>query len=261
VTAAPLRYDAAPVRRQRILAALRERGFLSVADLAQRLGVSDMTVRRDLRRLRDLGEVRIVHGGASLLHGTLQTPGFIARAGAQSEPKRLIAARAVGLVRPEDSIAIDAGTTAYELAVALPDTFAGTVVTHSVPVVSYLLHRPGARVVGIGGELHPDSQAFVGPMTVEAARRLRVRTLFLGAAAVDERGVYVDADVERPTKLALMEVAEAVVLLADSSKFDDTSAAVLLCPLDRLRTVVTDRPPPRRTAARLRRLGTEVLLP
>lgn len=259
-TAPRLRYDAAPVRRRRILDALRERGFMSVSDLAIDLSVSDMTVRRDLRRLQDEGEVRIVHGGASLLHGTLQTPGFIARAGAQAEPKRRIAQKAVSLLRPNDTIALDAGTTTYEVAAALPESFTGTVVTHSVPVHSLLLHRPQVRLVGLGGELHTPSQAFVGSMTGAAASGLRVRIMFLGASAVDERGVYVDADVERSTKLALMDIAETVVLVADSSKFT-APAPVLLCPLDRLDGVVADRMPGKRLAHSLHRRGVGILLP
>lgn len=256
----PLRYDDAPARRRFIVNAVRERGFLSVADLARDLGVSDMTVRRDLRRLQDRGEVRMVHGGASLPHGTLQTPSFIARAGAQAQPKRAMAACALTLLQHGDTVAIDSGTTAFELAAALPESFTGTVVTHSVPILSTLLHRPGIRVIGLGGQLHPPSQAFIGPMTVAAAGGLKVRIAFIGAAAVDESGVYVDADIERETKLALMDIAERVVLLADSSKFTEP-APVRLCTLDRVGSLVTDRPLPRRVADRMRRMGVTVHLP
>jgi len=255
-----LRYDGAPARRRLAVRALRDRGFLSIADLTRELGVSDMTVRRDLRLLQASGEVRLVHGGASLPHGTLQIPSFIARAGAQAEPKRVIAACAAGLLRSADTVAIDSGTTAFALASQMPEDFTGTVVTHSVPVLSTLLYRPGVQVIGLGGQLHPPSQALVGPMTVAAAGGLRVRLAFIGAAAVDEGGVYVDADVERPTKLALMDIAEHTVLLADSSKFTEP-APVRLCTLDRIHTLVTDRPPPQQVSDRLRRAGTAVRLP
>lgn len=237
-----LRYNSAPARRQRIVSALRKSGFLSVSELARELSVSDMTVRRDLRTLARQGEVRMVHGGASLPHGALQTPTFIARAGEQADRKRRIARHAVELLQSDEAIAVDAGTTTYELATALPETFTGTVVTHSVPVVSHLLHRPTIKVIGLGGELHPPSQAFVGTMTVQAARRLRVRTLFMGAAAIDEDGIYVHADVERETKLALMDIASTVVLLADHDKFRRL-APIRLCDLDRIDRLVTDAPP------------------
>jgi DeoR/GlpR family transcriptional regulator of sugar metabolism len=109
-------------------------------------------------------------------------------------------------------------------------------------------------VVGLGGELLPESQAFVGPRTVEAVAGLRVQTLFLGAAAVDERGIYVSTDNERPTKLALMSIADHVVLLVDASKFS-ASAPVHLCGWDDISAVVSDAPPPDEIVQRLPSLG------
>lgn len=236
------RYDSAPARREFTLEAVRTAGFVSVADLARELRVSDMTVRRDLRKLAADGEVEIVHGGVRLA-APERTTGFVRRASANPSAKRLIGQRAADLVQSGDTIAIDAGTTAYELAAAVPPGFGGCIVTHSVPVIQLMLHRPGVRTVGLGGDLFPASQAFVGPMTADAAKGLRLRTFFMGAAAVDARGVYVATDVERPTKQALMDIADGVILLADQDKFK-TSAPVLLCPLDRLSALVTDVPPP-----------------
>jgi DeoR family fructose operon transcriptional repressor len=245
VSSETLRYDQAPGRREMILSRLRAAGFVSVTALAHELGVSDMTIRRDLRRLAADGEVLIVHGGVSLPHPTLRTSEFVARARTNAEHKRTIAHRAVELIQATDTIAIDAGTTAYDVVHELPDTFAGSIVTHSVPVFQAMLGRPQPHVVGLGGDLLRTSQAFVGPATVEAARGLRVRIFFLGAAGIDEKGVYVEADIERPTKLALMDVADEVVLLADHAKFGH-AAPVRLCPLDRLTRVITDRQPPGR---------------
>lgn len=236
-----LRYDDAPARRGVILEQLHVAGFLAISDLSKQLGVSDMTVRRDVRRLEREGKVRVVHGGISLPPAD-QPPAFAGRARARHEAKQRIGAHAAGLLTRSDTIAVDAGTTPYELTLALHEEFAGSVVSHSVPVLQRMLDFPTARTVALGGDLNHDSQAFVGPITVDTAAQLRVKTFFLGAAAVDERGVYVATDRERPTKLALMDIADRVVLLADHSKFD-ASAAVLLCPLRRLDAVVTDRRP------------------
>ena len=252
-----MRYDSAPARRRSILEALRVSGFVSVADLTRDLGVSDMTVRRDLRKLEDSGEVRVVRGGVSVPHGPLHAPAFVSRAGIAAVAKRRIAAAAVELIRPADTVAIDAGTTTYALAEALPEDFRGSVVTHSVPVIQLMLNRGSGRVVGLGGDVLPESQAFVGPMTVDATSRLRVRILFLGAAAMDDRGVYVATDIERPTKQALINIADRVVLLADHTKFT-TSAPVLLCTWDHITTVVTDIPPPQSVGDRLAAAGVEV---
>ena len=254
-----MRYDSAPQRRRVIMERLRESGFVSVTSLTQDLGVSDMTVRRDLRKLEQQGSVRVVHGGVSALHGPMHDPAFVSRSRRGAAAKKAIAETALGLVADTDTIAIDAGTTTYALAQALPHSFGGTVVTHSVPVIQLLLNRGRGTVVGLGGELLHESQAFTGQMTVDAAHGLRVSTLFLGAAAVDERGVYVATDRERPTKLALIDVADQVVLLADHTKFAMT-APVLLCPHDRITTLVTDTDPDRATADHLRSTGTRIVV-
>ena len=254
-----MRYDEASQRREWILSSLRTAGFLSITALATELGVSDMTVRRDLRRLEQTGEVRTVRGGVSLRHGTLRTSDFLRRADTQSAAKQQVAAVAAGLVREADTIALDSGTSTYELAAALPEGFAGSVVTASVPVVQLMLNRPRTRVVSLGGELVVSSQSFAGPMTVQAAAGLRVRVLFLGAVAVDGRGVYVHTDVEVGVKRALMDIADEVVLLVDSLKFAAT-APVKLADLDRLTTLVTDSPPGPALAHALSSAGVSLLV-
>lgn len=237
-----LRYDAAPRRREWIIEQLHVTGFLSVPKVAGELGVSEMTVRRDLRRLQSTGDVVMVHGGVRLPHAHLRSTEFVTRAQSQSEAKDRIARHAAAALRSDDVIALDAGTTTYPMVQALPPKFTGAIITPSVPVIHALLNRHDIRVVGLGGDLHPASQAFVGPLAVDAAQRLRVRTSFIAAAAIDQRGVYVQADIERPTKLALMDIADEVVLLADHTKFEH-SEPILLCPLQRFDRLVTDTPP------------------
>lgn len=254
------RYDDASKRRQRILSALRSSGFASVTELARSFGVSGMTIRRDLQKLEERGEARVVRGGVSLPEGALLYPAFGNRAGSNTEEKRRIARRAGELVAAADSIAVDAGTTTHALAGALPEDYTGCVVTPSVPVIHQLMSdRPEVRVVGLGGDLLRASEAFAGPMTVDAAARVRVRLFFLGAAAVDARGVYVNADTERPTKLALMAAADEVVLLADHTKFA-ARAPVRLSELARLTAVVTDRMPAAEICGQLAAAGVRLLV-
>lgn len=260
MTAQSLRYDAAPARREAILARVHTRGFCSVAELAEQLSVSEMTVRRDVRRLAELGDLRVVHGGVSLPQHAVESAAFGTRLEVNATAKRRMARLAATLVAADDAVAVDAGTTAHALVSALPDSFGGAVVTHSLPVMQTLLSRPGARCVGLGGDLYAPSMAFIGPATVEAASVVRVRWCFLGAAAVDERGCYGVADLERPTKNALMDIADRVVLLADGTKFLQ-SAPVLFASLDRLHAVVTDVPPPAAFGAALAASGIKLLIP
>ena len=137
------RPEAGAQRRARVLARLREVGVLSVTDLARELGVSHMTVRRDLQRLETAGQVRTVHGGV----------GLVARPRCRRAGRRIArarggwpAARPAG--GPGDTVALDAGPSAYELARALPDGFTGSVITHSMPVMQLLAERVAPRGPG-----------------------------------------------------------------------------------------------------------------
>jgi DeoR/GlpR family transcriptional regulator of sugar metabolism len=241
-------------RRAVILDVLQSTGFSSVEALSRRLDVSAMTVRRDLRELAQTDAVRIVHGGVSLPPDRHPQRAFTARAATNTAAKEAIGQLASGLVSANDTIIIDAGSTTYELAAALPHDFAGSVITASIPVIRLLMSRGNTRTIGLGGDVFPPSEAFVGPMTVESASHLKARTLFLGAAAVDEQGIYVAADVERPTKQSLLEIADVVVLLADAAKFH-ASAPIRLCGLERLNAIVTDRTPEAGIAGRLEAYG------
>lgn len=246
-------------RAAAILAEVQRAGFASITALSEALDVSDMTIRRDVRRLARDGELRVVHGGVSIPHGTLRTAGFAGRAEQESVAKRSIAEAAVAMLDVDSTIALDAGTTCVAVAAALPREFHGSVVTHSVPVLQQMLDYPQATVICLGGELLVDSQALIGPRTTAAAEALTVDTFFLGANSVDERGIYLRGDRERPVKTALMAGASRVVLLADATKFAHT-APVRLAELEAVTTVLTNGPVPPALAERCAGLGVEVVL-
>ena len=170
MSAQPMRYTGAPARRAAILENLRATGFASIADLSERLGVSEMTARRDVRRLQEDGEAIAVHGGLRLrtpeTDGTRDTSEYNGRRSAGNAAKRTVGAAAAQCVRPGDVIGIDAGTTTVELARALSPVFHGTVITHSLPVVNLLLDQPAVTVIALGGDLHRASRALVGSATV-----------------------------------------------------------------------------------------------
>lgn len=256
----PLRYRDAPGRRAAILDRLRSTGYLTISEVADHLGVSEMTARRDVKRMDEDGEVLSVRGGLRLPPDDTSGSEYTWRASADTEAKAAVGTAAVECVRPDDVIAVDAGTTAFQLAAHLPPSFAGTVVTHSVPVIDLMMDRPEVKAIALGGDVYRPSRALVGSATLEVARGLRVRTFYLGAAAVDERGIYAAADVERNVKHTLMDIADRVVLLIDHHKFGAT-APVLLCGWERLAAVVTDQTPPPAIAERLERDGVELVLP
>jgi DeoR/GlpR family transcriptional regulator of sugar metabolism len=257
-----MRYDGAQQRRARILERITASGFLPITRLADDLGVSEQTVRRDLRRLEEAGRLKVVHGGASAIPDRVPltpTAHFAIRAGRNAEGKRRIAARAAELVERTDTIAIDSGTTPYALAEALHADFAGTVITVSIPVIQLLLHRDNVQIIGLGGNVVSNREAFAGSMTLQAAARVRARTMFLGAEAADARGLYIVADGHPDVQVKLMENADRSVLLIDHTKFE-RPGPVLLAGLDHLDAVVTDERPPADLERALRAAGAELFV-
>jgi DeoR family transcriptional regulator of aga operon len=252
VTEARLRYEAAAERRASMLATLRSVGFVSVADLARQLGVSQMTIRRDLHALENGGHVRLVHGGASLTPGALRSSGF--PEDDEAEARERVATCAVGLVGETDTIAIDAGATGHAVARALPETFDGCVISHSLPVLQFLSVGRVERVVALGGELLPGRQAFVGPTTEAATAQLRVRTLFLCPGGIDARGMYAESPAEASLQRQLIDIADEVVVVVTGEAFR-ASAPARITPLGRLTGLVTDQRPPAEVAVALRRVG------
>jgi DeoR/GlpR family transcriptional regulator of sugar metabolism len=251
MTDTDLRYEAAAERRGRIVSMLRSVGFVSITDLARDLSVSHMTIRRDLRTLEDTGHVRVVHGGASLDPGALRGSVFPHEAHTRAQER--LAGWATGLVGATDTIAIDAGPTAYALARALPEDFSGCVITHSMPVLQLLAERAGAiRMVALGGELLADRRAFVGPTTEAALDQLRARTFFLSPYAIDSRGTYARSPAEARVERCLMEIADEVVVVSTREAFG-RSAPARVAPLARLTALVAGRCVPPDVASALER--------
>lgn len=229
-------------RRSTILGLVEESGAVRVSELVDHLGVSDMTVRRDIEQLATEGLVERVHGGA-LAVGSRSTeePGFTAKSGLQHGEKQAIAQAAAELVEPGAAIGITAGTTTYELARAVrmvPDL---TVVTNSVPVAQ-LLHEsgaPGQTVVLTGGVRTP-SDALVGPVAVAALRMLHVDRLFLGVHGMDGRaGLTTPNLLEAETNQAMVQTARQICVLADHTKWGTVGLSTII-PLDRVDLLVSD---------------------
>jgi len=238
-----LRYHAARERRLRLLTAIRQRGFCSSAELSQRLRVSEMTIRRDIRRLAEQGLVRAVHGGASAAPAPAEAAyagtDFHVRAQQRAAVKRQLAQHAVRLIEPGAVIGLDAGTTGLELARVLPGDQRLTVVTHSLPVMAALAAQPGLEVIGLGGVFHHQTQSFTGPASLAALEHLRLRRFFLAASGIQGGAVLCANPFDSEVKRALIAIAEEVILVTDSSKFGRT-AMTRVASLRQVRTAVVD---------------------
>ena len=216
-------------RRELILAEVERAGGVRVSELTELLGVSDMTVRRDLEQLEAHGWLRKVHGGAVLTASSTEEPGFEVKSLLQQPAKRAIAARAVTLVEPNTAIALSAGTTTWMLARGLQAmTTPLSVVTNSTTVADMLAAggQAGEMNVVLTGGVRTPSAALVGPIADRAIASLHVDRLFLGVHGMDERAGYTTPNLaEAQTNQALIASARQVVIVADSTKWGTVGLA------------------------------------
>jgi len=209
-------------RQEAILRQVDRTGGARVSDLVDLLGVSDMTVRRDIEALAVNGLVLKVHGGAAAAVGrSTDEPGFQVKSGLNPGPKSVIARVAAGLISPGSSVAISAGTTTYAVAQELVNVPNLTVVTNS-PRVADLLHTPQREdlTVILTGGVRTPSDALVGPVADAALGSLHVDTLILGVHGIDPvAGLTTPNLIEAATNRALIASARRVIVVADHSKW------------------------------------------
>ncbi|MFI8257404.1 DeoR/GlpR family DNA-binding transcription regulator [Streptomyces filamentosus] len=236
-------------RRALILDEVRRRGGVRVNELTRRLGVSDMTIRRDLDALARQGVVAKVHGGAvPVAEASTHEPGFEAKSVLEPSAKNEIARAAAALVLPGSAIALSGGTTTYALARRLLDVPDLTVVTNSVRVADVFHEaRPavgeGARAatVVLTGGVRTPSDALVGPVADRAVRSLHFDLLFLGVHGLSvEAGLSTPNLAEAETNGCLIRSARRVVVVADHTKWGTVGLSSFGV-LGEVDTWVTDR--------------------
>lgn len=241
-------------RQRRIIAELRRSGAVRVADLTEMLGVSDMTIRRDLEQLSGEGLVEKVHGGAVLGEQVAHEPGFAAKSHLALSAKLAIAARAAGMIRPGAAIALSAGTTTWSMARFVAPMTGLTIVTNSTTVadeISTLATNDQVSVILTGGVRTP-SAALVGPVADRAIAGVHVDQLFLGVHGFDRRTGFTTPNLaEAKTNQALIAAAREVVVVADSSKWGVIGFADI-APLSAADTLITDDALPKSALTDLR---------
>ncbi len=250
--------DLAPQRLAKLRRILCARRIVRVEELGAELGASSATVRRDLRDLETRGELHRVHGGAVAVERRLDEPGFDDKTALAAAEKQAIAAAALRLVQPRDSLFLDGGSTVLALARLLRERTDVKLVTNSLRVAAEMAGG-GPPLIVVGGELRRLSQTFVGPLTRHQLDHLHVDRAFMGTMGLTpEAGLTTTDPLEAYTKSLVMQHAGQVILLADRSKFGQVSFA-RFGSLEDLHAIVTDRGLDRRTARALQRRGVTII--
>lgn len=247
-------------RRRALLARLREQGFVSVGRIAAVLGVSEMTIRRDLAALEALGLLKRTHGGATTTEDGAddREPPFAARQRANAEAKKRIAREAARLVTDGEVVAIDVGTTTLEVARCLAGRTDLRVFTNSLRAAMTLANG-GVTVYAPGGQVRPPEMSLTGAMALTLLEGFHLDRVFLGVSGITADGIHDYSVDDSDVKRMFIRKASSVVVVADASKLDHLST-VLIAPLQHIHVLVTERPPAAPLARALDRAGVKVVL-
>ncbi|MBG6237439.1 DeoR family fructose operon transcriptional repressor [Mycetocola sp. CAN_C7] len=227
-------------RRERLLAILEADGIIRLEEAAEGLGVSAMTVRRDLADLESDGQLRRVRGGAV---PSLRPRSFLERMSTGAAAKLVIAEKALALVPEVGAAAFDASSTVGTLLSRLDGASDLTLATNSWENFQVARHQPGISALLVGGEAEERTDSFVGLLACQAASSLHYAKFFTSSAAADSaRGTSEVTLAETQVKLAFAEASDETVLLLDSSKLGQRALARSL-DWDRIDALVTELDP------------------
>jgi DeoR/GlpR family transcriptional regulator of sugar metabolism len=245
-------------RRHRIAENLRSRGVVSVAEMAEVLGTTEITVRRDLRAMAKDGLLIRAHGGAVLPAAIGHEPSYSEKTHQAAPEKAAIAQLAVSMILPGDSILLGPGTTTLALARLLVDFSELTVVTNSLLVAQALMPSTRVEVILTGGTLRRSIHALVGPAAEESVRALRASKTFIsGNGFTTERGLSTPSPLVAATDRAFANAAQQTVVLADHTKIgQDTMCQTV--PTSRVNTLITDSGVDPLVLAAIRHSGIDV---
>jgi DeoR/GlpR family transcriptional regulator of sugar metabolism len=247
-------------RRDLIETLVVSHGEIDFASLATEFGVSEMTIRRDVEALESKGVLRRVVGGAIALLGKSSEPSFKDRSTAATLAKLRIAESTVELLQPRETVIIDSGSTALEVARAIKGRGLGlTVITPSIQVSIELADEDSTTVILTGGLVRPGELSLIGVEAQQSFARYNCDTFIMGVAGFDAvRGVTDYHRDESEVKHAALKVSDRVIVVADTSKLGRVQL-VNIAETEKINVLVTDASEDHPTVAATKALGVDVV--
>ena len=229
-------------RQEMILDQLRSRSFLGIQDLCELLGVSEATARRDLVELESKGLLRRTHGGAVPAHQVTMDFTKTERLTRHAVEKQAIAQAAAAMVKDNDVVFLDAGTTTLKVAQALSQRQSLTFITNSVDICNFLTAARVEKLYVVGGAYNTLTHGFAGALAAESIRKFTVDKVFLsvGAVDIDRRTICIALPELSMPQRAMMEIAQKTIVVADHSKFE-RSALSVTASWNELDHIITDK--------------------
>lgn len=249
-------------RRERIVALLREQGSVQIPTLAERFRVSTQTLRKDLNFLDDKGICTRSSGGAILRRGAPSPTeqAIEVKRALFADEKTRIGRAAAALIKNDESVLLDSGTTTLQVARHIDPSASLAVVTGDVGILNELLVRESVQLVFLGGTLRRKNLSFYGTQTERALQDLHVDKLFLAADGFDiEKGLTTHFEPEALLNRMMCRAASEIIIVADSSKFGRICLHKIVEPQG-IAKVVTDTGIPDAAREALTRIGVEVII-
>jgi DeoR/GlpR family transcriptional regulator of sugar metabolism len=249
-----------PERQKQILSLLTRQGRLSINEIVAQFEISTATARRDLETLAAQGKVQRVHGGVIAVEAAPPELPILERESEQADEKSRIGLAAANLVADNETVFLGSGTTVLETAKNLRDRKNLTVITNSLPVLNALAGLKEVTVISLGGMLRESELSFIGHITELALAEVRVDKVIVGTRGVSlEHGLTNDYLQETLTDRAILKIGREVVIVADHTKINRVSTA-LLAPLNAMQVFVTDTQADKKFVAALKKQGIEVMV-
>lgn len=228
-------------RRNEIIALLSRHTFYNLNQLAQDLGVSISTARRDLDDLESEGLVKRTHGGVMLLGERNALPVFNDRQSVMSAEKAAIGKKAADIVEDGDTIIIDGGTTPYQVALYLQQRKV-QIITNSLPVANLFADSTNVQLISTGGTLYPGTGVYLGPYAENMLKNVRAQKAFIGVAGISPEGFYNSNALLVETEKRMLEAASEIYVVADHTKFERRALAYF-CDFTPITALITDTSP------------------
>jgi len=247
-------------RRRHILSLVQSQGRVLVGELSRTLGISQITIRKDLEHLQSRGLVQRTHGGAlKLQSGALFDPSLQEKQKQHSQEKLRIADQAARMVQEGQCVMLDSGTTTTAVAHALKRFSQLTLITNAVNIAADLAST-NFEVILIGGTLRKNSFSLVGPLAEDVLEEMHADILFLGVDGFDvETGITTPNFLESRVNRAMVKASRRIVVVCDSTKFNRRSLSRII-PTASVHCVITDKNLPREAEEALRNQNIEVIL-
>lgn len=249
-----------PERQKKILSLLARQGRLSVTEIVEQFSISEATARRDLESLTAQGKAQRVHGGVIAVEQAPPELPILEREGEQPDEKVFIGRAAAELVFDKETVFLGSGTTVLEVARNVRNRKNLTVITNSLPVLNMLAGIMEITVISLGGMLRESELSFIGHITEQALTEIRADKVIMGTRGVSlEHGLTNDYLEETLTDRAILKIGREVIIVADHSKINRVSTA-LLAPLTAVHTFVTDSKADKKFIQSLKKQDIKVLV-